>query len=224
MSDTRPSAPPAETTLYPSLPTASDAGNTYRLQKISEIEAQLRKELEARESLYKKYQRAVNGLDGMGNACSAVTVATAVSGVALLSTIVAVPAGIALEGTAAICGGVTIAGRVVSRRLNKKAQKHDRIRQSVETVLRTISQITSRALRDGAVSGSEYQLVLDEAERFATLKEEIRRDARSQLQQQEAELQAQLDARLEEARKRGREEGREDTLKKIRRATVAGDS
>ena len=62
----------------------------------------------------------------------------------------------------------------MSRRLNKKAKKHGNTRQSAATVLRSISQITSRALDDGVVSDSEYQLVLDEVERFADQKEEIR--------------------------------------------------
>ena len=71
----------------PSLPCSDiSSTNAYPLEKISEIEAQLRKELEAREAVYKKY-RAVNVIDCVVNAISAVTVAAAVSGVALLSSI-----------------------------------------------------------------------------------------------------------------------------------------
>ena len=61
----------------------SDNSNTYQLEKISEIEAQLRKELGAREAVYKKKKRTVNVIDCVGNALSAVTVTSAVSGVAL---------------------------------------------------------------------------------------------------------------------------------------------
>ena len=117
---------------------------SYQLQKISEVEARLHTEMEARQTLYKNYKRAVNGLDGAGNALSAITVDSAVSGVAILSTVVLTPVRIALEGLAAVCGTATFAGRVVSRRLDKKAEKHDRIQTSAETVLRTISLITSR--------------------------------------------------------------------------------
>ena len=131
----------------------------------------------------KKYKRAVNVTDCVGNALSAMTVAAAVSGVALLSTIAAMPAGIALESIAAVYGSVMMAGRVMSRRLNKKAKKHDNIRQSAETVLRSISQITCRALDDGVVSDSEYQLVLDEVELFAEQKEEIRDQTMQALEQ-----------------------------------------
>ena len=69
----------------------------------------------------KKYKRAVNVTDCVGNALSAMTVAAAVSGVALLSTIAAMPARIALESIAAVSGSVTMAGRIMIGRLNKKA-------------------------------------------------------------------------------------------------------
>ena len=74
--------------------------------------------------VYKKYKRAVNVIDCVGNALSAVTVAPAVSysGVMLMSTIAALPAGIALESIAAVSGSVTMAGRVMSRQLNKMAK------------------------------------------------------------------------------------------------------
>ena len=92
------------------------------------------------------------------------------------------PVGIALEIIAAVSGFVTMAGRVINRRLNK-AIKHDYIQQSTETVLRSISQITSRALDDGVVSDNEYQLVLDEVERFVVQKEEIRDQTMRALEQ-----------------------------------------
>ena len=84
----------------------SDNSNTYQLEKISEIEAQLQKELEAGEAVYKKYKRAASVIDCVGNALSAVTVAACVSGVTLMSTIAALPAGIALESIAAVSGSV----------------------------------------------------------------------------------------------------------------------
>ena len=85
----------------------------------------------------------------------------------MVSTFADMPAGIAVEIIAAVSGSLVMAGRVVSRQVKKKTKKHDYMRKLVETVLRNISQITSRALNDGIMSDSEYQLVLDEVERFA---------------------------------------------------------
>ena len=49
--------------LYPELST--EDGQTYRLQKISEIEKQLITERDARKALYKKYKRGINTTDGV---------------------------------------------------------------------------------------------------------------------------------------------------------------
>ena len=54
----QPKAPP----IYPDLPT--EDGQTYRLQKISEIEKQSIKERDTRKALYKKYKRTINITDG----------------------------------------------------------------------------------------------------------------------------------------------------------------
>ena len=180
--------------------------------------------MEARQTLYKKYKRAVNGLDGAEDALSAITVGNAVSGVAVLSTVVLTLVGIALEGLAAVCGTATFAGRVVSRRLDKKAEKHDHNATSAETVLQTISLITNRALRDGNCIESESQLVLREAELFASFEDDIRSQRKRALREQTREIEAQLDA----ARARGHEEGiqlgRIDALKKNHRQVADGDS
>ena len=67
----------------------------------------------------KKYKRAVNVIDSVDNALSAVTLAAAISGVALMSTIAALPAGTVLESIAAVSGSVTMASRVMITRLQK---------------------------------------------------------------------------------------------------------
>ena len=103
-----------------------------------------------------------------------------------------------LESIAAVSGSVTIAGRVICRRLNKKAKKkHDNIRTSSETVLRSIAQITSRALDDGVVSDSEYQLVLGEVERFEEQKEEILSRTMPALEQSVREFACERDGQVD---------------------------
>ena len=52
-------------------------------------------------------------IDFVGNALSAVTVAAAVRSVTLMSTIAALPAGIALESIVTVSCSVTMAGRIM---------------------------------------------------------------------------------------------------------------
>ena len=61
--------------LYPSLPAVPTApvmsdgeGNKYRLQQINSLKRQLEDEREKRASLYKKYRRVINFVDGADTA------------------------------------------------------------------------------------------------------------------------------------------------------------
>ena len=122
------------------------------------------------------------------------------------------PVGVALESVAVTSGIVNIVGRIVNKRLGKKAEKHDRIRQTADTTLRTLSDIVSKALRDGEINETEYVHVVDEMDRYNEIKEEIRKETRKAL--------TNIDTMLENARKEGKEEGikleRQNTLKKLK--------
>ena len=112
----------------------------------------------------------------------------------------------------------------MSRRLGEKAEKHDRIRTSAETVLRAISLITCRALRDSNCSESEYQLVFGEAERFASLTSDIRSQTKRALREQTREIEAQLNAAHASGRKEGIQLGHMDALRKTQRQVADGNS
>ena len=109
------------------------------------------------------------------------------------------PVGVALESVAVASGIVKIVGRIVNKRLGKKAEKHDRIRQTADTTLRTQSDIVSKALRDGEINETEYVQVVDEMDRYNEIKEEIRKETRKAL--------TNIDTMLANARKEGKEEG-----------------
>ena len=85
--------------LYPKLPTAppiDDQG--YRLQKINEIQSFLEKKVVTREALSKKYFRAVRIVDNADTVLIAITFSGGAGAIGLLSTVVAIPIVIAIEG------------------------------------------------------------------------------------------------------------------------------
>jgi hypothetical protein len=55
-----------------------------------------------------------------------------------------------------------------------KAEKHEKIKTLTEAKLNTISDHISKALKDDMISDEEYSLILDELEKFYSMKEEIR--------------------------------------------------
>ena len=118
-------------TFYPPL----EKGETHRLQHVAEVRFRLEKEWDFRASMYKKYRRGANGADGIDTALSVTSVGLAASGVGLLSTIIAAPVAIGLQAGASVCGLLGVGGKLVCRRLQAKARKHELIRGLAEFYL-----------------------------------------------------------------------------------------
>jgi len=112
--------------LYPELSAAP--ASVFRLQKISEIEAFLRAEVENRERLHKKYRRAVNSLDGTCGMLCTTCVVTGTVGAGLLASGIGFVAGLVLETVTGFVRLLDIACVVVSRRCSAKAAKQSRFR------------------------------------------------------------------------------------------------
>jgi len=75
---------------------SAEPASVFRLQKISEIEAFLRTEVENRERLHKKYRRAVNALEATRGAHGGICIATGAVGAGLLASGVGFVAGLVL--------------------------------------------------------------------------------------------------------------------------------
>ncbi|KAI0231109.1 hypothetical protein LSAT2_018536, partial [Lamellibrachia satsuma] len=100
----------------------------------------LEQEREFRASLYKKYRGTINIVDGAHNTLALACLGLGASGVGLLTTVVAAPVVVVLETRALGCGLAGIATKLIARRLQAKARKHDQIRVPAETKLDTISE------------------------------------------------------------------------------------
>ena len=87
--------------LYPDL---RQAPSDFRLQKIGELEAFLRSEIEIRSCLQKKYRRAVNALDGTCAVLGTTCVVAGGVGAGFLASGVGIVPGIVLEGITAGAG------------------------------------------------------------------------------------------------------------------------
>ena len=156
---------PTAPSLYPELPV--EDGQNYRLQKISEIEQTLIKERENRQALYKKYKRSINATDGVDT--------TLISGSVIMGGIgIAVPFMLPLEIAAIVCGVAGVCVKFIRRRLHSKAKKHYEIKTLAESKLNSVKDLISKALNDGQMSEQEFKMVLDELERYNTLKDKTR--------------------------------------------------
>ena len=147
--------------IYPRLPTAppiEDQGQGYRLQKINEIQAFLEKEVATREALSKKYFRAAKIVDNVDTVLITLTLGAGAGGIGLLSTVVAAPTVIIIEGVALFTELLSIIGKYSVKKSTSTAEKHEKIKTIASTKLDTISSHISKALSDNKVADEEFRL------------------------------------------------------------------
>ncbi len=155
-----------ETKLYPDIqPTAPPLEPTsFRLQRICDLQKMPESEQQARAALYKKYKRALNAVEVIDATLVASSIAVgAIGAMGVLSNIITIP-------LATVLGVLGVSGKLVGRRLQVKAKKHDEIRLLAESKLNTIADHVSKALRDGVISDEEFCLVLNEIEKYGAMK------------------------------------------------------
>ena len=211
-------APPAGVEpLYPQLVDSKsqmpdgtvDVAQQFRLQKIGELEAFLRAEVESRSRLNKKYRRAVNALDGTCATLGITCVATGAVGAGLLASGIVFMPGLVLEAVTGVAGLLDVSGVAMSRHCSAKAAKHEAVHILASTKLNTVHSHISKALEDCSISNDEYRLILEEVEKYCKMKEQLRRKrapaAGSVIDEE----------RKNELIKRGREQARASFIKRL---------
>ncbi len=161
--------------IYPTIPSAPPDGEAFRLQKISDVQSTLEKSISHYTGVRKKYARARAIVRGVAVATGILSAALSASGLATSLSGVGLPIGASLAAVAAIFGITSSAVTVAGRRLNKRVSTHEQTVALARAKLNTIRDLVSKALRDGKVSDSEFQLILEEADRFEALRLELRR-------------------------------------------------
>ena len=106
--------------------------------------------------------------------CLGVTaIGLGITGVSLLSTIVAAPTVIGMEAVSIVMGLLRVVGNLAIKKLSLKVEKHEKIAMLAVSKLNTISSLISKALSDNAISDEEYSLILLEFETFTRMQEDL---------------------------------------------------
>ena len=187
--------------LYPTLPTIRETpnappvinggednrGHTYRLNYIQSVQRYFEEEIKQRQAFSKKYFRIAKVVNMVDNGLITVTVCVGGAGAVLLATGAGAPLGVALEVSGAATGLISLLGNIFSKRATTKAEKHLKISQTAITKLDTIASHISKALMDDFISPEEFNLILEEMNKYKTLKEEIRSNNKKKLKKEEEE-------------------------------------
>ena len=198
-----------ETKIYPDLnPTASQEPQSYRLQKLTDIEAYLLNEIEFREGIPKKIKRLNTITDIVDTGLITSTVITGGISIAAFASDVGLPVGNVLSETSLILSLATVITPKSFKIFSVKQEKHDSIKLLTQSKLDSISDIISQAMQNRDISPTEFHKVPQEVEKYCKLKADIRSQAKTKIKEITKE-------QREEIVEQGSKEGKEDFLRKI---------
>jgi hypothetical protein len=150
----------------------------YRMSKVNAVSKFLEKEIEDRQRLYKNYKRGYNILHSINTTASLISLGTGIGGIATLP----VPLAPVILGSLAIGSGFVAASSSIGNKiLLKKLEKHEQIMTLAQSKLNSISNILSKALNDSAIDEREFELIVQEYEKYLELKNAIRNTTRTEL-------------------------------------------
>ena len=213
--------------VYPELPTirelpsapvvnggADDRGHGYRLNIIRELQTFLEEEIKKREAFSKKYFRIAKIVNMVDNVLITVTTGAEVTAAALLATGAGSPLAVALGISGAVTGGISLIGNIFSKKATTKAEKHLKIKTLAVAKLDTITTHVSKALLDNYISNEEFNLIMEETNKYKTMKEEIRNNTKKKLKTEEEE------SLIEKGRQEARESFRRLVEKNNKHETI----
>ena len=187
--------------IYPELPTIrepptappvvnggeDDRGHSYRLNVIRDIQKFFEEEIKQREAFSKKYFRIAKVVNMIDNGLITITIGAEGVGAVLLATGAGAPFALALGISGAATGLISLIGNIFSKKATTKAEKHLKIRTLAAAKLDTIVSHISKAMTDDFISDEEFKLILEEMNKYKTLKEEVRTNTIKKLKTEEEE-------------------------------------
>ena len=174
--DVLPSAPAYDNDqpLYPTHELAQLNAEDVPLKKINDLLKELSDEAEHYRQVAKKYKRSHSimhtsavGLGSLSAGLSSGALATALTGFGIMAS----PA---LAGVATVCGIASVGFTAVSKRLERKVTKHEKIYTLALAKRNSVNELVSQALADKQISDIEFRIITREVVKYHELKTAIR--------------------------------------------------
>ena len=147
--------------------------NKYRLVEINKIRDYFNNEIKERKDIIKKLNKYIVIFDYLDNIFIALSASFGTLSIASYASVVGIPGGI----TAASLTLVFTVGTVISRSLlkltKKRKKKHNKIIVSAKSKLNMIDTLLSSALNDSEISHEEFTNIINEANIYENIKENI---------------------------------------------------
>ena len=216
-----PSAPAYDQQLYPMQELTQLNAEDFRLKKINDLLKELSDEIEHYRKVAKKYKRSHSmvhtsavGLGSLSVGLSSGALATALTGFG----IVASPA---LAGVATVCGIASVCFAAVSKKLNLKVTKHEKIYTLAIAKRNSVNELVSKALADKQISDVEFHIITREVEKYHVLKAAIRSGVKAVTQKAATQTQG---PDIEKLKEELRKEVKKEFQKKVNQLTAVSKS
>ena len=192
-----------DTNIYPDLnPMGPQEPQTYRLNKLSKIEAIFLDEFGKCEQKVKKIKLSITILRISYTGLITSRVLTRGISIAVLASGVGMPVAITLGGASLLFSLATPATRKYLKAYTVAREKHDSITLLAQGKLDSIANIISQEMQDGDISATEFHRILQEKEKYHKPKVDINNQAIVKIKKIMKEQQEKV---LEQGKKDGEE-------------------
>ena len=143
--------------LYPDLPSAPQGA--FHLTVIQSKRQGLLKLEDRYKEKYKKYTKILNRLTWLNACSSSLSIASGISSVAALSTLISLPVGISLGAVSLAGASVSGVATALTKKYQKKLKKVTKLIDIITQALAVFETGVSKALKDGKIDEEEFNML-----------------------------------------------------------------
>ena len=148
--------------------------NKYRLDEINKIRNYFNNEIKERKDIIKKLNKYFVSFDYLDKIFIALSASFGMLSIASYTSVVGTPAGIAGSSLTLIFTIGTGISKSLLTVTKKRKKKHNKIIALAKNKLNTIDTLLSSALNDSEISHEEFTNIINEANIYGNIKENIR--------------------------------------------------
>ena len=135
----------------------------------------MKKKLDARKNIYKKYNRARGLFLNDAAASGTMSVALSAGGLGTAMTGVGLPVAVSLGALGGFCAVVSVISGGWAKIISRNVSKHEITVSLCRAKLNTIKDIVSKVLTNNKISHEEFRLIKSEVDKYHEMRNSIRR-------------------------------------------------
>ena len=155
-------------------PSSSERANKYRLDKINKIRDYFNNEIKERKDIMKKLNKYLVSFDYLDKIFIALSASFGTLNIVSYASVVGTPAGIAGSSLTLIFAIGTGINKSLLNVTKKRKKKHNKIIVSAKNKLNLIDTLLSSPLNDSDISHVEFTNIINEANIYENIKENIK--------------------------------------------------